>query len=181
MPYNKKEKRRNAAPDGYQPANQAEEQERKDTIAHIERVRELLGNIMEQVEQRAEEHDLWKLSRKELPNFTEAKKLKTMTYNTPEYKEALKELGPALEHHYSKYRHHPEYHENGVDDMNLVDLIEMIADWKAAGERHRDGNIFTSINENKKRFKMSKQLCKVLWNTAKDVLKCRPGKRTLEK
>ena len=37
---------------------------------------------------------------------------------------------------------------------------------KAAGERNKDGNIFVSIQKNKKRFNMSDQLCKILENTA---------------
>ena len=103
-----------------------------------------------------------------------------MTYGTEEYKEALKDLDTALPHHYSKYPHHPEHFENGIDDMNLVDLLEMACDWLAATERHADGNIFDSINHNRKRFKMSKQLSRILWNTAKKCFNKRPGERELE-
>jgi len=44
-------------------------------------------------------------------------------------------MKPALEHHYALYRHHPEHFQNGIDDMNLIDLVEMFADWKASSER----------------------------------------------
>ena len=169
------------APDGYMPQNEAEIKEREETVEHINRVREIMAMIGRQLQERADDHDLWKLSEKELPYFTKAKKLKGMTYGTEEYKEALKDLDKALPHHYSKYRHHPEYHENGIDDMTVVDLVEMACDWLAASERHADGNIFDSINHNRKRFKMSKQLAKIFWNTAKKCFGKRPGKREMEK
>lgn len=36
--------------------------------------------------------------------------------------------------------------------MNLIDIVEMIADWKAASERQKDGNLLVSIEKNAKRF-----------------------------
>lgn len=54
-----------------------------------------------------------------------------------------------------------------VNDMNLVDLVEMFCDWKAAGERHHNGNILKSIEVNAGRFHISPQLRRVLENTAK--------------
>ena len=52
-----------------------------------------------------------------------------------------------IEIHYAKNRHHPENHRNGIKDMTLVDLIEMLSDWKAATLRHADGNILKSIED----------------------------------
>jgi hypothetical protein len=55
-------------------------------------------------------------------------------------------MGDGLKHHYSHNRHHPEFFgEDGVDGMTLVDLIEMLADWKAATERHDDGDLAKSL------------------------------------
>lgn len=50
--------------------------------------------------------------------------------------------------------------------MNLFDLMEMLVDWKAASERHKEGNIFKSIEINVKRFKISEQLHRILYSTA---------------
>jgi hypothetical protein len=63
--------------------------------------------------------------------------------------------------------HHPEHFKDGVDDMNLLDIMEMFCDWKAAGERHNDGNILKSIERNADRFGLSPQLVRILENTAK--------------
>lgn len=52
-----------------------------------------------------------------------------------------------------------------INDMNLLDLLEMMIDWKAASERHNDGNIRKSIEINGKRFEMSPQLIRIFENT----------------
>ena len=117
--------------------------------------------------QRGLAHDQTKMDDPELPLFvTYTPKLSTCTYGSDEYKEFLAGLKPALEHHYANNRHHPEHYPNGIDDMNLLDLIEMFCDWKAATLRHNDGNLLKSIEHNAKRFKMSKQLETIFNNTA---------------
>jgi hypothetical protein len=50
--------------------------------------------------------------------------------------------------------------------MNLVDLVEMLCDWKASSTRHNDGNIRKSIEINAERFGINQQLVKILENTA---------------
>jgi hypothetical protein len=91
------------------------------------------------------------------------------TYGSDEYDAMLEELKPALEHHYAKNAHHPEHHKEGVSDMTLIDLMEMLCDWKAATMRHNDGNIRKSIEVNGKRFKINSQLVKILENTVKEM------------
>jgi hypothetical protein len=55
-------------------------------------------------------------------------------------------MGDGLMHHDAHNRHHPEFFgEDGVDGMTLVDVIEMLADWKAASERHDDGDLAKSL------------------------------------
>jgi len=143
---------------------------RRDTEAHINRVRELLEEASSELRRRGIDHDLSKLSKEEKELFDEyTPKLKGSTYGSPEYAELLKGLGVALKHHYENNSHHPEHYENGVDGFDLFDLIEMFFDWKAASERHADGNIFESIKINKKRFGLSDQLCHILENTAREL------------
>lgn len=50
--------------------------------------------------------------------------------------------------------------------MTLVDLIEMLADWKAATERHEDGDLARSLVIQQERFGISDQLARILENTA---------------
>jgi len=143
---------------------------REDTEKHIARVNELAEIFSEKFKKQTEKHDSSKLTPQEKPFFdSETPKLKNLTYNTPEYKESLKTLGKALDNHYKLNSHHPEHYKNGIDDMNLFDVVEMFLDWKAAGERHNDGNIYDSIDKNKDRFKMSKQLENIFKNTAEKM------------
>ncbi len=138
-----------------------------DTCRHIERVRNLLNRCVVELLKRGELHDQTKLAEPEVAAFTEyTSKLAAMTYGSEEYKATLEAMKPTLEHHYANNRHHPEHFKNGVDDMNLIDIVEMLCDWKAASERHNDGNIRRSIELNANRFGLSPQLVRILENTA---------------
>lgn len=139
-----------------------------DTLLHIKRVAELMTNASSELIKRANIHDSSKLESPEKELFDEfTPKLKGCTYGSDEYKEYLKELKVALDHHYKNNSHHPEYYENGVNGFDLFDLMEMFFDWKAAGERHADGNIYKSIEINKDRFNLSEQTVSIFTNTAK--------------
>jgi len=141
-----------------------------ETLKHIRRVQEILSTFATELLVRGNQHDASKLEDPELSLFSEhTSKLQKLQYGSPEYEESRNALGPALEHHYARNRHHPEHHKNGVDDMTLQDLVEMFCDWKAASERQNDGNILKSIETNRRRFKMSEQLIRIFENTAKEM------------
>lgn len=142
------------------------------TMRHISRVQELLMVCMKNMMDRAVAHDQSKLERPEVELFTEyTPKLAGCTYGSPEYDGLKQAMQPALDHHYANNRHHPEHFKGGINDMNLLDLIEMFCDWKAASERHNDGNIRKSIEINGNRFNMSPQLIKIFENSVDIVEK----------
>jgi len=102
---------------------------------------------------RALVHDLSKYRWKEAKGFAiTIFDLKSSTYGSDEYKKLLKILGPSLEHHYKHNTHHPEYYKNGFQDMSDIRKIEMVIDWRSATRRHKDGNIYKSLEINQKRF-----------------------------
>lgn len=139
-----------------------------DTIKHIENVRKYIRLFADKLITRGVEHDRLKLESPEVEVFTEyTPKLAEATYGSEEYNEFLKEMNVALQHHYANYRHHPEHFEKGINDMNLVDIVEMICDWKASSMRQHDGNLLKSIEANAKRFGYSGQLKQIFINTAK--------------
>lgn len=149
------------------PEVQVQYDSRPDTMLHIKRVAELLNIAACELLRRAQVHDKSKLEYPEKEAFDiYTPKLASSTYGSDEYKEFLKSLNVALKHHYENNSHHPEHYGNGVAGMDLFDLIEMFFDWKAAGERHHNGNIFKSIEINKDRFNLSDQLTSILMNTA---------------
>ena len=139
-----------------------------DTLLHIKRVAELMTNASCELIKRANVHDNSKLESPEKEFFDEfTPKLKDSTYGSEEYKGFLSQLKVGLDHHYKNNSHHPEHYENGVNGFDLFDLMEMFFDWKAAGERHADGNIYKSIEINKNRLKLSEQAVDIFTNTAK--------------
>jgi len=139
---------------------------KQDTHKHIRRVRRLLRLFMVLLDARGSTHDLTKLQSPEAEVFEEfTPKLAGSTFGSDEYKGFLADMKPALDHHYECNRHHPEHFFDGVAGMNLVDLLEMFADWKAASERHEDGDIRRSIEINADRFGITNQLKAILLNT----------------
>jgi hypothetical protein len=140
----------------------------KDTLEHIRTVSKYLNKIIIELLYRAQNHDSTKLTSQEKEIFDiYTPKLKNSTYGSEEYKTFLKEMKVALDHHYDLNRHHPEYYQEGIDEMDLIDLVEMLCDWKSATERHADGDIEKSILINKERFDISDQLIKILQNTVR--------------
>lgn len=138
-----------------------------DILHHIKRVNELMMEGAAELMQRGILHDLSKLKSPEKEIFDKmTPKLKKVEYGSEQYKGFLKKMEPALKHHYAMNSHHPEHYPNGIDGMNLFDLVEMMVDWKAAGERHEDGgDLHRSIHINADRFAIDAQLHQILRNT----------------
>lgn len=138
------------------------------TWEHINQVQHLLAKVIRDLHTRSLQHDQSKLELPEVAYFAEfTPKLRTMTYGSTEYKACLKELDYALKHHYAVNSHHPEHYPNGVNGMTLMDLVEMLADWKAATMRHADGDLAKSLQINRERFGLSDQLAGILENTTR--------------
>lgn len=138
----------------------------QDTLEHIGMVRKFMAEIMLSLRARKVSHDASKLVSPEKDAFDVlTPRLKGLTYGSDEYRACLKEMKPAIQHHYEHNTHHPEHWANGVDDMDLLDVVEMLCDWKAAGMRHADGDMLKSLEINRERFKLSDQLYKILLNT----------------
>jgi membrane-associated HD superfamily phosphohydrolase len=85
-----------------------------ETWKHIDLVMQLLANAQIELMRRQFTHDRSKLTTPEVSTFTEyTPKLAGSTYGSEEYKQFLQGMKPALDHHYSKNRHHPEFHAKG--------------------------------------------------------------------
>jgi hypothetical protein len=138
-----------------------------DTMRHSRRVDELLLQVIAALQDRVTKHDLSKMEPPEKAVFDRVTpQLKASTYGSEAYKASLKDIGDVLVHHYGANRHHPEHYESGISGMTLVDVIEMLADWRAATERHDDGSLARSLKIQEERFAISPQLMDILTNTA---------------
>jgi hypothetical protein len=138
-----------------------------ETWEHIHQVRKLLTVLIVELTQRALLHDQSKIyTVEECKVFTGyTPLLKNLEYGSEEYRNCLKQMASAISHHYKNNRHHPEYHSEGISGMNLIDLVEMVCDWKAATLRTKDGDIHKSINIQRERFGISDQLISIIKNT----------------
>lgn len=124
-----------------------------ETIKHKAQVMRFLLMVCWNLIKRGLMHDLSKFKREEAHRFSvTVPRLSETTYGSEEYEELRAFLDKALEHHYENNSHHPEYWGGGIEDMPLLDLIEMLCDWKAATLRHDDGSILRSIKVNADRF-----------------------------
>lgn len=151
---------------------------RPETYEHIKRVRHFIYEATENLQKRSAVHDQSKMQEPELSAFDVATpKLAGLEYGSEEYKQSLRDLGPALQHHFIENDHHPEHFKNGVRGMSLMALIEMLCDWRAASERVKqrtdDPNKIKSFESgllfNKDRFEISDDLYDVLLNTAREL------------
>lgn len=141
-----------------------------ETWKHIQQVRVFLDQVVIRLLVRGHEHDISKLEVPEVEYFNKfTPKLRSMVYGSEEYKRCLREMEPALEHHYANNRHHPEHFPDGVNGMHLIDVIEMLCDWRAASLRTAEGDILKSLEYNRERFGLSDQLYQILRNTAQHL------------
>lgn len=134
------------------------------TKEHIGVVYQYLLDFAAEMIRRGEVHDASKLLPPEKEAFDrETPLLKSLTFGSDDYKASLARLGSALQHHYAHNSHHPEYYDNGIDDMDLFDLVEMFCDWRAAAQR--GANKTVNLEVCRQRFDISPQLMSIFQNT----------------
>lgn len=141
----------------------------QDTVDHIKKVQENLFAVTSNLVRRANVHDASKLEEPErfgYQGLSEA--LKGLTYGTPEHRAAFAPFKDIIKHHYAHNSHHPEHWHLGVTDMSILDIVEMLADWRAANDR-TGGDFGHSIQVSVSRFNISEQLHAILINTAREL------------
>lgn len=145
-----------------------------DTYQHIELVRNFMGQIGAELDKRAAVHDASKFNEPERSIFREGTHRRdSVPFGGSEYKAHMKTVAVALDHHYANNRHHPEHHAGGVQDMNLLDIVEMLCDWMSASMKDASGDperVRHVIDINQERFGYSDELSGILHNTVTHLL-----------
>lgn len=143
-----------------------------DTIKHKNYVKEYLGQFANHLHERAECHDDSKLCSPEKETLDKyIPKLKKVKYGTPEYNDLKNEMYEyGSNHHFEVNRHHPEYHENGINDTTLGDISEMVFDWYCASLLS-DTTFEEGLKGNKEKYNISDQLYQIIVNTYNDYIK----------
>lgn len=151
---------------------------RPETRQHIARVGDFVEEAITNLRARRRVHDASKLVSPEVEAFDIATpKLAGLEYGSEEYKQSLRDLGPALQHHFACNDHHPEHFANGVRGMSLMALIEMVCDWRAASERVKQRTddpekvktFEAGLAYNQERFGYSDELAEIILNTAREL------------
>ena len=143
---------------------------RPETLDHIDTVQNLMAVVLGDLASRAAVHDRSKLGEPEKSVFDRfTPRLRQTTYGSPEYKGYLEGMGEGLRVHYAANDHHPEHFENGIADMDLVQVIEMAMDWAAAVTRHDDGDLARSVEVNQERFGYDDGIKQLLLNTYRNM------------
>jgi len=135
-------------------------------LAHKRTVARFIQYGIEDLYVEAITHDDSKFSDEEYDLYAQVTpKLKHLTFGSEEYKEAVREMAPAVKHHVEHNRHHPDGHEHGVEDMTLIDLFAMVCDWYAASLRPPMNDIKASLPGSFRHFKIDLQLARIIENT----------------
>lgn len=132
---------------------------------HITRVRKHIATFVRLLIKRSLNHDNSKLQDPELTLWKEMDKEPRYPYGSEEYKEKMKRWEKVFKHHYSYNRHHPEFYENGVNDMTLVDIVEMMCDWLGYKQAISITEALNVCDEQMKRYNISNELRQVIFNT----------------
>ena len=142
---------------------------RADTEAHIAKVQERMDECVALLIARAVMHDASKLQEPEKSGYDHWKPiLRQLPEDSPEMEAARREMGAILEHHVNANAgHHPSGNANGVADMSLLGLLEMLADWRAAADEKPPHVLL--LDYNIKRFGIEPQLAAILGNTVKEL------------
>ena len=139
-----------------------------ETLEHKARVEYYIQQITTELDLRGKLHDESKLYEPEKSILDKMSlNLSKVKYGSKEYEAQREkpEFQKYLNHHYKNNRHHIEYHKKGVEDMNLIDLIEMLADWQASTERTMNGDLKKSIKYNQEKHGYPDIIQQILLNT----------------
>lgn len=134
-------------------------------LEHINRVRIKLNKLINELYERSRRHDESKLKEPELSRWKAMDKEPKYPYGSQEYKDKIERYKDVFKMHYKANRHHPEHFENGISDMTLIDLMEMLSDWLSYKEKFRISEAIDLIETQSKRFNYADEVKNMLINT----------------
>jgi len=141
-----------------------------DLMMHISEVRRNLALIQSNLEGRGIVHDLSKLTEIEFDAFVSTRpEFEKANFGTPEYQECVDAIRPAIDHHHFNNRHHTQFFTNGFADMNLLDILEMLADWQAASRRSPNLTFKDSLPRAFKQYSIPENMQKHILSTLTDL------------
>lgn len=138
-------------------------------LDHKRKVGYYLQRVVSALFERAVLHDYSKFTPQEFPQYAAAlPRFEKSAYGSEEYKVCCRAIKPAIEHHFRVNSHHPEHYPNGVNDMDLLDVVEMVCDWIAASQRVPGGTLRLDLQ--RERFGIDDQLFGIIERTVETLV-----------
>lgn len=143
---------------------------KKETQDHRMQVAAMLERVATELRNRQKNHDKSKLAEPELSGYTAMiPQISKYPRGSEEQKRVFARFKHIIDHHYRNNRHHAQFFKNGIKDMNLVDVFEMICDWcSAAYQREGARDMVKVVAGNKDWMGFSDEFEAVLENTVRD-------------
>jgi len=143
-------------------------EEFKDRITlHRQSVKLGLQRISDILVNRGDLHDIDKFEEAMFEDFyLNIPKFTNVSFGEIEWENAMESI-KTMNNHYAVSPHHIQHYPNGINGVNLIDLLEMIVDWKSANNAYGDVKLSEALIIQKKRFGIDDQLYKIIVNTAK--------------
>lgn len=99
-----------------------------DTLRHMQAVQTNMARIIADLTLRAGTHDMSKLLPPEKALFDQySSQLRTLAYGSPDYRNTLNHMRPAIDHHYEVNDHHPEHYKHvtyeACPDVRQLDQV----------------------------------------------------------
>jgi hypothetical protein len=135
-----------------------------DVLDHKRLVAKYVQRVANALFGRAVIHDYSKFGPDEFAMYAQAlPRFQQAEYGTEAYRVVVESVKPAIQHHVTTNRHHPEYFADGINGMNLIDLLEMTCDWLAASQRVPGNRLRLDLQQT--RFGIDPQLLRIISNT----------------
>lgn len=132
---------------------------------HIKRVQNKLFKLIAALTIRSQEHDKSKLEEPEFSLWKKMDEEPRYPYGSKEYKNKIERYRELFEMHYKKNPHHPEHFQNGISDMTLIDLVEMLCDWISYKDNISVTEAIEMVEKQSERFEYSDEIKNMLINT----------------
>jgi len=136
---------------------------RLDSLLHIKKVSQNINKVSIELIKRSIKHDDSKFESPEKEELDKVVPILKQGKDAPNYEQAKIGAKKLMKVHKSKNSHHPEFYKNGVDGMNLLDLVEYISDMKAESQ----DNLEETLLKNAKKYDWNEQLLNIMKNTSK--------------
>jgi hypothetical protein len=134
---------------------------------HREKVAANMSVVAELIQRRGDVHDITKLMSPEVELARAADKCLGPRKGLENRRGKCSHVDAFIAAHYCNplNSHHPEHFENGVEDMNMIDMLEMLCDWRACCS----GNFSDTLDRGFARFKVSGPLRSLMRKTCKEL------------